>query len=230
MIIVFMLDGELLYRCQNMEFLISASEAFIIPAGENYEFETNATKQYHKLVLEVRGSLIPVLSSKLKLDFPVKLNSDMTEGLEKELREFEHLLSAPSSSDHLDALGQVYRLVTKLTPHNGKGSEKKLHPLVEKAQLKLENEMSSPLNMSELAKDLGTCKSMLNQQFRSDTGYSPLQYQIQIKMNEAQRLLNYTNLRIKEIAYRVGYKNQLYFSNAFRKYYGISPRKFREKN
>ena len=48
-------------------------------------------------------------------------------------------------------------------------------------------------------------------------------------MLEASRLLRFTDLTIGEIAYRVGYGDQLYFSRAFKRYTGLSPQISREQ-
>ena len=49
-------------------------------------------------------------------------------------------------------------------------------------------------------------------------------------METAQQLLLTTDLQIQEIARRCGYSDQHYFSYCFKKYYGVSPNKYREEH
>ncbi len=49
------------------------------------------------------------------------------------------------------------------------------------------------------------------------------------RMEEASKMLRMTNERIGMIAYKVGIRNQSYFSKCFREWSGMSPRSFREK-
>ena len=49
-------------------------------------------------------------------------------------------------------------------------------------------------------------------------------------MNEAVRLLTATNLPVYEIAERVGYISNSYFSTALKKYTGMNPSKYRENS
>jgi AraC family transcriptional regulator, transcriptional activator of pobA len=42
--------------------------------------------------------------------------------------------------------------------------------------------------------------------------------------------LSTTSLSIKEIAYEIGYIDPFYFSNQFKKYFGTSPKQYRETN
>ena len=48
-------------------------------------------------------------------------------------------------------------------------------------------------------------------------------YLIRIRMEKAKLLLKKTDLKMYEIASRVGYDNPAYFSVAFKRYYGKSP-------
>jgi AraC family transcriptional activator of pobA len=44
---------------------------------------------------------------------------------------------------------------------------------------------------------------------------------------EAARLLRFTDLTVGEIAFRAGYEDQLYFSRAFKRRYGVAPMGYR---
>jgi AraC family transcriptional regulator, transcriptional activator of pobA len=48
-------------------------------------------------------------------------------------------------------------------------------------------------------------------------------------MTEAARLLRYSDLTVGEVAYRVGFADQMYFSRAFRRHSGASPSAYRER-
>lgn len=63
--------------------------------------------------------------------------------------------------------------------------------------------------------------------FRDYTGHSPIDYLIQVRIEEARRLLHSPECTIAEIAERVGYEDPAYFSRLFRKHAGMSPAGFR---
>ena len=50
------------------------------------------------------------------------------------------------------------------------------------------------------------------------------EYITQLRMQEAKRLITSTDYKLTEVAERVGYNDVSYFSNVFKKFYGISPR------
>lgn len=66
--------------------------------------------------------------------------------------------------------------------------------------------------------------------FTEIVGVSPLQYVTKVKMEKAKELLYSDVNKISEIAELLGYENVYYFSNAFKKYYGLSPLKYIKKD
>lgn len=64
--------------------------------------------------------------------------------------------------------------------------------------------------------------------FRDYTGRSPIDYLIQLRLEEAQRLLQSPDAAVREIAERVGYEDPAYFSRLFHKHVGMSPIEYRE--
>lgn len=87
-------------------------------------------------------------------------------------------------------------------------------------------EIKSP---AEYARLLNYSLSHLNESVKNITGY-PVSYWIhQQVILEAKRLLYYTDLDVKEIAFGLGYDDHAYFSRLFSKVTGISPSAFRGK-
>ena len=59
---------------------------------------------------------------------------------------------------------------------------------------------------------------------------TPLQYVINLRISNAQMLLETSDYTISQIAESVGYENALYFSRLFHKQTGISPKEYRKKS
>ena len=64
--------------------------------------------------------------------------------------------------------------------------------------------------------------------FREYFGTSPMKFILNLRIYNAQILLETTDETVGEIARRVGYENPMYFSRAFRKAKGLSPMKYRK--
>ena len=86
--------------------------------------------------------------------------------------------------------------------------------------------MKSPC---QYADKLNYSLSYLNESVKSVTGF-PISYWIhQQIILEAKRLLYYTDMSVREIAFFLGYEDHTYFSRLFSKVAGMSPGAFRQK-
>ncbi len=65
--------------------------------------------------------------------------------------------------------------------------------------------------------------------FKDIAGIPPHKYHLTVKLEQARRLLDYSALSISDAAAAVGFDDPLYFSRAFKKRFGLSPRAYREK-
>jgi len=59
--------------------------------------------------------------------------------------------------------------------------------------------------------------------FKEETGESPINHLIRIRLTKAQEMLSNGDMPIKVIASSVGYEDAYYFSKLYKKYYGIPP-------
>lgn len=84
------------------------------------------------------------------------------------------------------------------------------------------------INIERYAASRNMSTSLFNKCFRSITGVSPMKFVLDVRMRNAQILLETTDGTISEIALLVGYDNPMYFSRVFRKEKGLSPLKYRK--
>jgi len=82
-----------------------------------------------------------------------------------------------------------------------------------------------PLRIDELARRVNLSTSSLHHRFKALTAMSPLQYQKQLRLQEARRLLMGEGLDVAEAGYRVGYESPSQFSREYSRLFGASPLK-----
>jgi len=80
------------------------------------------------------------------------------------------------------------------------------------------------LPVEELARLANLGVSSLHRQFKEVTAMSPIQFQKQLRLQEARRLLLAESTDIAGIAFRVGYESQSQFSREYSRLFGSSPR------
>ena len=83
------------------------------------------------------------------------------------------------------------------------------------------NEMT---NLDKMADELMVSKSHLVRRAKELTGYTIQTLHEKLKIEQAKNLLQVDTIKLSEIAVRLGFQNQNYFSSVFKKNTGMSPR------
>lgn len=82
--------------------------------------------------------------------------------------------------------------------------------------------------LEDVADKFDMSKSFLSKRFKTATGFGFKEYIINLRIQNACRLLLETNKSITDIAFECGFNDSNYFGDSFRKIKGISPRKYRK--
>lgn len=88
----------------------------------------------------------------------------------------------------------------------------------------LKENYKTKINMDELAKSLNLAPSSFYRHFKKVTKISPLQYQKQLKLYEAQRLMLTGEHNAESASYLVGYESPTQFSREYKKLFGAPPK------
>lgn len=144
---------------------------------------------------------------------------------------FLRLITMLDKPQELQALGGLikkeifYRLITNpqcdtfyhhlLSYYQGKG--------VSDAVIWIKQNFTKPLRMDDLARQVGMSASSLHHRFKALTAMSPLQYQKQIRLLEARRLLLAGDLDAATAAFQVGYESPSQFNREYRRSFGAPP-------
>ena len=94
----------------------------------------------------------------------------------------------------------------------------------------IEQNFQNDITVEDIADSCGLNRSYFGKIFHDIIGKSPQEFLISYRMTKAAELLKLTGLSVADIGNAVGYPNQLHFSRAFKKVYGISPRNWRNEN
>lgn len=87
----------------------------------------------------------------------------------------------------------------------------------------LRREFDRPLRIEEISRELGMSESGFHHQFKALTDMSPIQFQKQLRLQQARRLMVGENLDAATAGYRVGYSDASHFSRDYRKLFGLPP-------
>jgi AraC-like DNA-binding protein len=89
--------------------------------------------------------------------------------------------------------------------------------------------ITQSLTLEKIARSVNFSASHYSALFRKKTGFAPIEYFNHLKIQKACQYLLYTDLRIKEIADKLGIEDPYYFSRMFAKLMGQSPIQYRSR-
>lgn len=98
---------------------------------------------------------------------------------------------------------------------------------IDSAIVYMREHLSENITLGELSSRYNYSTSRFSSLFKQKTGYAPIDYFIQMKMQKASQHLDFTDKSIKDIALSMGFDDPYYFSKRFSKVIGMPPTKYR---
>lgn len=96
---------------------------------------------------------------------------------------------------------------------------------IKQAIEQISNNYDRPLRIEELAEIANMSISSFHRHFKEVTAMSPIQFQKQLRLQEARRLLLIESTDAADVAFRVGYESPSQFSREYSRMFGFSPRR-----
>ena len=93
----------------------------------------------------------------------------------------------------------------------------------------MQENIGNNLSLNELAGHFQYSTSHFSSLFMKETGYSPINYYIQLKIRKACQYIELSNLKLFEISEKVGFDEPTYFTRIFTKVIGMSPSEYRKR-
>lgn len=94
---------------------------------------------------------------------------------------------------------------------------------IAKAMDRIRSNFDRPLRIDDLAREVGISASGLHHQFKSVTAMTPLQFQKQLRLQEARRLMMGEDMDAATACYHVGYEDTSQFSREYKRLFGQPP-------
>lgn len=104
-----------------------------------------------------------------------------------------------------------------------------MNPIIEKAMSFMQANYAKNITLQSLATELSVHPVWLSQLFKRETKVTFSQYLTDLRMEESKRLMWESNLKIYEIAERVGYTDLQHFGQVFKKRTGMTPKEYRQR-
>lgn len=223
--------GDRRYRYDPAHYLIASTAlpiaTRVTEASEEYPYLAFVFTLDPMLVGSVMveaGRLPPPRRSKVTAIDVSPLDADLLDAVVRLVR----LLDAPADARVLAPLIKreiVYRLLAgeqgdRVRDIAALGGETNR---ITEAIARLRRSFDRPLRIEDLARDLGMSVSGFHHHFKEVTAMSPLQFQKQLRLQEARRLMLGEQLDATTAGFRVGYDDTSHFSREYKRLFGDPP-------
>lgn len=110
------------------------------------------------------------------------------------------------------------------------GEEAQIVTRLSRVMSRIESQYTEQITLDDLARSANLSKRTLLRYFQNVYYRSPIHYLSELRLSKARELLLHTDLPVQVIGARVGFKDNNYFSRAFRKHTGMTSGEFRQKS
>lgn len=227
--------GDKIYQCHEGHSMLTTIDlpvtSHVVQASSQKPFLAILLQLDIQVVNEVIANMpvkeLPTLSDDIHESFTVELiDIPLIDAVFRLVK----MLDEPIMISHLADLIKKEIIIRLLNGHQGvylrqlvkSGSvNQKIHQVVNW----LKNNYTQPIRMDDLAEKAFMSPSTFRQHFREVTGMSPLQYQKQLRLQQARHLMLNQNIDAGRAATLVGYESASQFSREYSRLFGESPQR-----
>ena len=233
-ILIYAIKGEGVVEIENYQYNITPDHFIIIPAGKTHTYYAKEVEPWSIYWIHFAGNFADEL---IKLIYP-KQNIQVMDAsnVEDRIKIFEEIYKTIEFRyNHHNVHHTMFTLWHLLSSFVFSKEYSKIKSSKSKSQVEtlinlMRENVHEDITITKLAKYVNLSVSHLSLLFKKQTGFAPIEFFIQLKIQKACWYLISTNTKIKEITYLLNYKDPYYFSRIFSKIMGISPNEFRKIN
>jgi AraC family transcriptional regulator, arabinose operon regulatory protein len=232
--IFYCVDGHGWYQVGKQRYEVNPNEFFVLPQNVEHSYGSSEEHPWTIYWIHFGGDSLPHLNEMQVMQehvkpFYIKNNGDIIPLFLKIYKTLELGYSIDNLLFANMCLSQFLTLFIYNNRHYEAATQDK-SDCVDNAILFMQEHINDNISLNELSSKHHYSVSRFSNLFRRKTGYAPIDYFIQMKMQKACQHLDFTNRSIKDIAFSMGFDDPYYFSKRFRSIIGKSPKKYRTMN
>ncbi|MEO6548673.1 MAG: AraC family transcriptional regulator [Ferruginibacter sp.] len=246
--IFYISDGKFLWQIDNDEYTLYPGDVALILPGQDIGSSNGVLEIGSFSYLHIHASLHG--SDEINFDKWCRLSGNEIIAMSKIL-----LLCSPIVITKINDAGKILKSIQQEICNQEFGYHTKVNNLIDELFILLTRQLTREKNpgrdfpktfmkldealrqdishqwtVDEMASLVGLGNTLFNDKVKSYTGFTPLNYLINIRISEAMRLLKKNHLSVTNIALDTGFNSSQHFSTTFKKLTGLTPGDFRKSN
>jgi AraC-like DNA-binding protein len=247
--IAIVLHGSAIHLADERAEKISAGDVLLLHPGASHAYDKTGDMELINIVYDWKKLAIPFLdgyslpmfytffpvagkSAKWNYAAPVMTLSldEMAEVLQM-IKRLENELKNFKPGTFFLSLAMFMEIVVMLARHDAiKTSKHQFRFQIGETLEYINRNYRRNIEVNELVAVSKMSRRNLFRKFKESTGYTPIEYLLQIRLQRAMELLRSSSMNVNEIAEECGFCDSNYLCKLFRKHLNISPRMFRLSN
>ncbi len=225
--VIALISGSFLLRMRKQEFVLKPGDCILIPAGLPHGWLVPVKTRTVQILLrsdnpeEFPGIHVGNRCMLFRV-VPARLST-----LAKELLLYD---TDRPGRDYL-VTSILFRLFGEMLEKEelpiGGTEPRKSHPGIRRARQYILQEPSGKISLARLARVSGLSPSRFSTLFREETGFSPIDFLIHRRMDEAKLLLQTTDTPVYQIVEKLGFESVSNFCRKFKSLFRLSPHRYR---
>lgn len=242
--IYYLLSGERYYFIENERYLVTPGDLILIDRYAVHKTSDASQGEHERILIEFNESFLGEWWKELE-QFVESVFHEKGKQLRLEMNERDYLASAmkrvvmEAKRETVEAGILVKALLVDILifVHRMKGEElepeRPRHPQDMKVAEVLNfigrHYRTPELTLERVSQKFYISKYHLSRLFKEKTGYTLTEYVTLLRIRDAESLLRETNLKIIDIADRIGFQHVSHFWRMFKRHSGLSPREYRKR-
>ena len=211
------------YHFNDKTLTVNAGEMIFLPRGSNYTWEVTSEEESNCVIIYLNGHFnidtLTVYSIEKFIHNDVLYNN------------FSDLWNFGNVGEKYQCYSYMYELFSYMyNIDTFKSQDKAKFSVIEPAVKYLRKHIYDPsLKIDRLHNLCGLSHTYFRKIFTKEMGMNPKEYVVEKRLSHAKIIIENGDMdTVKQLALSVGYDDPLYFSKAFKKKYGVSPKTFNE--
>ena len=223
-VIEYVMSGKGHIEREGKKITVSAGDMYVLPLGDTHTYYADPINPWRKIWFNANGPLFDELCNVYNISGKLVFRSLDGYDIMKRMLEICDSKNMSANEINTKAALVLMELVMLMSDHETEAISED----AEKLRTFLDLHMTEKLNLEMLADVIFKSQSQALRIFKKAFNMTPYDYLIKTKITLAKTLLRGSSLTIKDIAYRVGFKDEHYFSTIFRQKTGKSPSGYRK--
>jgi AraC-like DNA-binding protein len=231
--IFYCVDGHGWYEIEGQRYEVGPNEFFILPQNKEHAYGNDPDHPWSIYWIHFGGESLADFNElhavqKHFKPFYIKSSGEIIAMFSRMYKALELGYSTDNLIFANLCLPHFLSLFIYNSKHTTVSANEKLD-VVDSAILYMQEHINENISLQDLSSHYNYSASRFSSLFKQKTGYAPIDYFIQMKMQKASQQLDFSSSSVKDIALSMGFDDPYYFSKRFRKIIGLSPKQYRSQ-